>query len=208
MAFFDNNTKKTKIFRADNEEDSDIKIFSSSKFKKKKEIDTSLVEIDEELAIQSYNGNISKAKDLGSILAQMTSKEKDIIDKLIISDKIKKDENFLNQIDLLFVFTIIIGLDLFLQSHLIARTAMAKFYYDLQNDWPEIYSKLENSAAFSFYFLDIRRGLNDTDKKIGESFAMMCFQKNDKIYAEQGKLFYNIFLGKVKKIINEINFSK
>ena len=199
-----NNDTDMKIFNSsDSHDDSDIKIFSSSNKESEITKDHSFNIINQELNEQTINGNISKSKKLGNIFADMVFIGKDDINTIPL---VEKDDIFLNQCRILCALTIVVGIETFAPNHLVARTSVSNFYESLHNNSPELYKDLEISAAFSFYFLDIRRGDTNVDEKIGTTFAMLCLQKENPDYIKQGKLLYNNFIQKTEKIIKDMGF--
>ena len=57
---------------------------------------------------------------------------------------------------------------------------------------------------FSFYYLAFRRG-NDVERRIGQTFAMLCSHDGDPIYQELGEALYCWFLSEVKASAKEQN---
>ena len=56
----------------------------------------------------------------------------------------------------------------------------------------------EDNGAFSFYYLAYRRG-SEVERRIGQTFAMLCSHDGDPIYQELGEALYCWFLSVVKE---------
>ena len=59
-----------------------------------------------------------------------------------------------------------------------------------------------DTGAFSFYYLAFRRG-GEIDRRIGQTFAMLCSHDGDPIFQELGEALYCWFLSVVKTAAKE-----
>lgn len=58
-------------------------------------------------------------------------------------------------------------------------------------------SAADDTGAFSFYYLALRKGF-DVERRIGQTFAMLCSHDGDPIYQEIGEALYCWFVSVVK----------
>ena len=81
------------------------------------------------------------------------------------------------------------------------------YYTARKNIWveklmPYLGGFMLDSGAFSFYYLAYRRG-NEVDRRIGQTFAMLCAHDGDPIYQELGEAIYCWFISRVSKKLKE-----
>lgn len=144
---------------------------------------------------EKANGNLQRAKNLGIDLADefvAVCKK----DDLTISQN--DSEILLTQKVLLLSFTVMAGLEKFCANITIANAARTAFFdrlYELDKD---LFDKSSDTGAFSFYYLSFRRG-TEVDRRVGQTFAMLCSHDGDPIYQELGEALYCWFLSKVQK---------
>lgn len=81
--------------------------------------------------------------------------------------------------------------------------AKNSFNNELESLAPTLYKGIGDSGAFSFYYLAYRRG-NEVDRRIGQTFAMLCAHDGDPIYQELGEAIYCWFISRVSKKLKEI----
>ena len=184
-------------------QDSDMKIVGekpSSDVKKNIELYGDIVVYDKEKA----NGNIKKAKELGAVLAtEFVSVCKK--DELTISEN--DSESLITQKVLLLSFTVMAGLEEFCPNITIANAARSAFFDELHNLDEGLFEKSSDTGAFSFYYLSFRRG-TEVDRRVGQTFAMLCSHDGDPIYQELGEALYCWFLSTVQKNVNQTEFVK
>ena len=66
----------------------------------------------------------------------------------------------------------------------------------------DLYKTSADTGAFSFYYLAFRRG-GEVDRRIGQTFAMLCSHDGDPIFQELGEALYCWFLSAVKNSAKE-----
>lgn len=66
--------------------------------------------------------------------------------------------SLLTQRRILLAFAVEVGLDAFLPNNLVAQTAQNVFYNTLHITAPAFYDDLQESGAFSFYYMYVRGG--------------------------------------------------
>lgn len=177
-------------------DDSDMKIvgdgFKPPKSKDDSELTTYL------LAKERSNGNLSRARRLGAIMAEEVS--------AIEGGQPAEDAAILTQRRILLAFAVEVGLNKFLPNPLLSQTALSVFNETLRQIASVFYEDLQESGAFSFYYLCIREG-HDVEKKVGETFASLCGRKNDEALAREGKEMYIHFIKLVHYFTDSIKFA-
>lgn len=184
-------------------QDKDMKIAGdspSNDIEKNKNSFTDANEFEREKA----NGNIKLAKELGKSLAEefVSVCRKD---ELTISEN--DSESLITQKVLLLSFTVMAGLEQFCPNIVVANEARTAFYDQLYFLDKEIFEKSSDTGAFSFYYLSFRRG-TEVDRRIGQTFAMLCSHDGDPIYQELGEALYCWFLSVIQSKVSAIGFSK
>lgn len=184
-------------------QDSDMKIVGekpSKDVKKNKELYGDITEYEKEKA----SGNIKKAKELGICIAkEFVSVCKK--DELTISES--DSESLITQKVLLLSFTVMAGLEEFCPNITVANAARSAFFDELNNLDKELFEKSSDTGAFSFYYLSFRRG-TEVDRRVGQTFAMLCSHDGDPIYQELGEALYCWFLSSVQKMVQKVGFVK
>lgn len=182
-------------------EDSDIKIFKPSKQIDK---DGGVLAFVEGMNHHRQNGNVEKAKELGTSLADLAFDDKN---KKIISDEIFLSSDIFPQVCALVLFSAEAALNYYLPSQQLSAIAINALHEVLSAKKLPIYETLISSPAFSFYYLSVRKGGTDIPGDIGEAFAMLCRREEDKMFIEEGKKIYNKLLEIVENEIVKIGFS-
>ncbi len=170
--------------------DNDIKIAGdkpSLDIKKNKEMSTNRTGPDKE--------QIKKAKEWGKAVAQK------FIEDAKASENSQDDNTNLDMLihrRMLLSFTATIGFEQFCNDDTLSGIAQKSFIDTLKQKEPEIYKTSEDTGAFSFYYLAFRRG-GEVDRRIGQTFAMLCSHDGDPIFQELGEALYCWFLSVVKQ---------
>ncbi len=113
-----------------------------------------------------------------------------------LSDEIGND--ILIQRRLLISFTATVGFEEFSKDDTVCGVAQKSFLDTLKNQDEQLYKTSTDTGAFSFYYLVFRRGF-DLERRMGQTFAMLCSHDGDPIYQELGEALYCWFLSVVKK---------
>lgn len=172
-----------------NDEDSDIKTSLPGSEKAVNDDDDAMALV-REAHTQKMNGNIQKAKSLGSQIVSTFSYSgagtaPDDVLAIIDECSLEPDDKLFEQIKILTVFTAEYCIDHYLPSKTLSTVALSRAYDVLQENYPEFYIRLADSMSFSFYYLSAGSG-GDVTYRIGYDFAMLCGHKNDKKYADLG----------------------
>lgn len=112
------------------------------------------------------------------------------------------DVNMMVQRHLLLSFTVTIGFETYLKSEAVAGIAQKSFLDTVKIKAPELYKYTSDTGAFSFYYLAHRRG-NEVDRRMGQTFAMLCAHDGDPIYQELGEVLYCWFSNRIKALAEE-----
>ncbi len=142
------------------------------------------------------------AKQLGNSVAKTFLKN---VDTVFADDN--TDSQMLSQRQLLLSFTVTVTLDEYCVNDTVAGIAEKSFLDTLKNQAADIYNTCSDTGAFSFYYLAYRRK-NEIDRRIGQTFAMLCSHDGDPIYQELGEALYCWFASVVKKEITAYNLNK
>ncbi len=119
-----------------------------------------------------------------------------------IGDMENTSEELVMQRRLLLSFTATAGFEEYIADDALAGFAQKSFLDTLKKKDPELYRSSSDTGAFSFYYLAYRRG-SEVERRVGQTFAMLCSHDGDPIYQEMGEALYCWFLSEVRKIISE-----
>lgn len=114
------------------------------------------------------------------------------------------DFDMLIQRRLLLSFTATVGFEECCSNDLICGIAQKSFIDFIKEENEEIYKTSQDTGAFSFYYLAFRRG-GETERRVGQTFAMLCSHDGDPIYQELGEALYCWFLSVVKNNAQKLN---
>ncbi len=116
------------------------------------------------------------------------------------------DFNMLIQRRLLLSFTATVGFEEFCLDDSLCGIAQKSFIDTVKTENEEIYRTSQDTGAFSFYYLAFRRG-GDTERRVGQTFAMLCSHDGDPVYQELGEALYCWFLSVVKNLAKQLNIN-
>ncbi len=184
--------------------DEDIKIFDPERDEKLEErrTDDDLRRLADEMMAQRRNGNSRRACLLGSALSQLAPCDGELE---ALSGKYANDPEILYQIRVLSTFTAESGMHALIPNQLLATTAINAFYEKLMVRAPEFYSNISDGGAFTFYYLELRKG-GDTGANIGKAFAMLCDMETNEQIRALGTQIYETFSEYVKRQIDAAGF--
>ena len=117
-----------------------------------------------------------------------------------------QDFNMLIQKRLLLSFTATIGFETYCSDDSLCGVAQKSFIDRIKTVNSEIYKTSSDTGAFSFYYLAFRRG-GDIERRVGQTFAMLCSHDGDPVYQELGEAVYCWFLSVVKKYALQLNIN-
>lgn len=150
-------------------------------------IDTkSVPDVQEEYDRENANGNLSRARELGVSLAH------EVVDKMgtfTMEDEESGNIEMDVQRGLLMTFAATVVLEKMPSSSVVSLAAKNSFNAEIEKLSPVLYGAVGDSGAFSFYYLAYRRGA-DIERRIGQTFAMLCSHDGDPVYQELGEAIY------------------
>lgn len=117
--------------------------------------------------------------------------------KTSAQDQENFDGQMVIQRRMLLSFTATVGFDEFAGDTL-GGIAEKSFIDTIKKQDGNIYATSGDTGAFSFYYLAFRRG-GEIDRRIGQTFAMLCSHDGDPVYQELGEALYCWFLSVVKR---------
>ncbi len=145
---------------------------------------------------------VNAAKELGIIIAEKFLSESDAI-----TAPDGDDSQMLLQRKLLLSFTISVSLDEYCKNDSISGIAEKSFLDKVKSISQELYLSCSDTGAFSFYYLAYRRK-DDIERRIGQTFAMLCSHDGDPIFQELGETLYCWFSSVVKAATEKLNLQK
>ncbi len=110
----------------------------------------------------------------------------------------------LSQRRMLLSFAASVGFETISPDDTLGGLAQKSFLDTLKKKDPKHYVTAEDNGAFSFYYLAYRRG-SEVERRIGQTFAMLCSHDGDPIYQELGEALYCWFLSVVKSEAENVN---
>ncbi len=114
------------------------------------------------------------------------------------------NQELLLQRQILLSFAAISGFEQFCKNSDYLSAAKRTFLEYLKSNSPELYTGATDNGALSFYYLAFRRG-NDVERRIGQTFAMLCSHDGDPVYHELGEALYCWFTSVVKRTEKNIS---
>lgn len=150
------------------------------------------------LAREKACGNLQRARRLGAIMAEDVAAAEG-------GQPLTQDSAQMYQRRILLAFAVEVGLDAFLPNSLLAQTAQSVFYDTLQATAPSFFEDLQESGAFSFYYLRVREG-RDVEKRVGETYATLCGRAGDDALAKAGAELYTRFIRQVRSLADSMDF--
>ena len=106
----------------------------------------------------------------------------------------------------LLSFTATVGFEQLSDNDAISGIAQKSFIDTVRTTDAKLYDTLSDTGAYSFYYLAFRRG-NEVDRRMGQTFAMLCSHDGDPIYQELGEALYCWFLSVVKQAAKKRNIN-
>lgn len=103
---------------------------------------------------------------------------------------------------MLLSFTATVGFEQLTDNDTLSGIAQKSFLDTIKKEDENLYRNSGDTGAFSFYYLAFRRG-GEVDRRIGQTFAMLCSHDGDPIFQELGEALYCWFLSVVKSSAKE-----
>lgn len=127
--------------------------------------------------------------------------------KFIEDAKGSLDENFVDynlllQRRLLLSFTATVGFEQYIIDETLCGFAQKSFLDTVKKSDNELYATSSDTGAFSFYYLAFRRG-SEIERRMGQTFAMLCSHDGDPIFQELGEALYCWFSSVVRESVSE-----
>lgn len=141
--------------------------------------------------------DIEKAKKFGEEVAN-----KFLEDTNITASERETNIEMITQRKILLSFTATVGFEMYSPDDTICGIAQKSFIDTLKIE-DKSFCDSDDTGAFSFYYLAFRRG-SQVDRRIGQTFAMLCSHDGDPIYHELGEALYCWFLSQVKEVAEKI----
>ncbi len=163
----------------------DVKIFDGKEIRQQE-----LSEAQSAQAEPISQDQLDAARVIGSSLAEMTKQAERGFELAI-------DDDLLLQRRLLLCFAVSTGLEENAATLQVARTALNSFYDTLKRADPGFYDDIGNSGGLSFYYL-AKRQRGDIERRIGQTFAMLCGKDGDPVCQELGEALYFRYLNMVR----------
>ncbi len=148
------------------------------------------------------NISADREKMNGAKLAGKAVALKFIADADSVDDESARDKDMLLQRRLLLSFTATAGFEQYIADDTLSGIAQKSFLDTLKKHSEELYNSSSDTGAFSFYYLAFRRG-GEVDRRIGQTFAMLCLHDGDPIFQELGEALYCWFSSVVRKAVKE-----
>lgn len=177
------------------EDDKDIKVFHPSE-RRSEAVD--VLKAAQELNAQRANGNLTKARRLGTEISSLTP---DDIKAFGTTQAEKIPSNVLYQSRVLMLFAAQLTLHTLLPQSL-SSEAVNSMYDHLSEGF---YDNVMEGTSFSFYYLAVRKSFN-IEENIGKSFAMLCGDEDSDEYAEIGRRIYSLSKNAVKSLVEKAEF--
>lgn len=178
------------------QEDSDMKIVPDGAVEMPEPAEDSVEAMARLLDREKKNGNLSKARRLG---ARMAEEVASVEGYSTAAGGPAENPSLLPRRRILMAFAVEVGLDAFLPNNLVAQSAQNVFYDTLKILAPDFYDDLQESGAFSFYYLCVRDG-RQVERRVGENFASLCGRPGSESYARMGEELYSRFIAQVKRL--------
>ena len=185
--------------------DNDIKIYTKGADISSANLST----VFEAINLHRGNGNLEKAKLLGQRLSTITPESeknglsidfKNILPQRFLS------QDIMYQIKVLLIFAAESLLQVEIPVPKLATTAINALYDSLRETSPGFFKNISDGAAFTFYYLAMKKGGNITEN-IGKAFSMLCsVSKNNDGCIAAGETVWNIAVDLVEKEIKNAGF--
>ena len=146
----------------------------------------------EESRKQHFNGNLQKARTLGSAIVSAFSYKAAPDEQVLLAQKcgVQLDDTAVLQMKQLTVFAAEYSLEKFIHTSL-SSVAISAMYDVLQAVSPELYKAMSSSMAFSYYHLCLREK-GDLATNIGKRFAALCGKKGDAALIDFGRQLFEV----------------
>lgn len=114
------------------------------------------------------------------------------------------DEDMIAQRILLLAFTVTSVLESCASNEAFSGIAQKSFLDTVKKEYNDIYQYTSDTGAFTFYYLAYRRNI-EVERRIGQTFAMLCGHDGDPIYQELGEVLFCWFSSVIKDAVEEFS---
>ena len=143
------------------------------------------------------------AKELGAYVAEKFS-----VASNAYTDAVEdSDADMMIQRILLLSFTVTAVFESDLLNETVVGVAQKTFLDTVKRDYKDIYQHTSDTGAFTFYYLAYRRG-SEIERRIGQTFAMLCGHDGDPIYQELGEVLFCWFSSEVRSAAKQFSLAK
>ena len=164
--------------------------------------------------IKTYNSKCSETPEImpnansirrGTELGTRIAKEYLLAlgDQGLGANDMSDEEDMLPQRKVLLSFAALSGFERFCDNNDYSSAAKSQFLAYIKNESREVWSTATDNGALSFYYLSFRRG-GEVERRVGQTFAMLCSHDGDPVYQELGEALYCWFTSVVKRKIEEL----
>ncbi len=162
----------------------------------------------EESSRQHFNGNVAKAKTLGTNIVSSFSYRAapEELLQVIRQAGVKPTDEVLQQVRYLSVFSAEVSLQQYLPSRMLSEIAKTEMFDVLMKFAPSFYDALARSGAFSFYYMTAQEGVVSAEN-VGRQFAVLCGRAGDPDYAALGKTLHELNMAAYGKAIRGFVFA-
>lgn len=189
----------------------DVKIYSSKK--SLEDLTANLSTDIEALNTLRQSGDLLKAKELGKKLASLTPRIEEnggealsVDFKKLLAPKFQS-QDILFQIRVLMIFAAESLLQLEISAPQLSTTAINAMHDRLRKESPVFYKNISDGAAFTFYYLALKKG-RQLETDIGEAFAMLCsVRKDNESFVEAGKTVWKAACAVIEQEIKNAQLS-
>lgn len=150
--------------------------------------------------LSAQNSSVSSEQIFGAKAVGKTVAESFIRDANTEVDEEFRDYDMIIQRRLLLSFTATAGFEQYIADDTLVGVAQKSFLDELNKYSAELYKTSSDTGAFSFYYLAFRRG-SEVERRIGQTFAMLCSHDGDPIFQELGEALYCWFSSVVRKAV-------
>lgn len=146
----------------------------------------------EESRKQHFNGNMQKARKLGSVIVSAFSYKAAPDEQVQLAEQcgVTLDGSCVLQMKLLTVFAAEYCIESEIPASL-SSVAISSMYDVLSDVSPDLYKAMSDSMAFSYYHLCLNEG-GDLAENIGKRFAVLCGKKDNAALADFGRQLFDI----------------
>lgn len=177
-------------------QEEDVKIFTGTEIDPADEGERIAARL---LGYQS-RGVLEQTRQLGAFLAGEVAGS---FGEVEFGKDASENSEMLRQRRMLLTFAVLYGSEIYFADTILAQSMLGSFYDALSTNTPELYRQINESGAFSFYYLAVRRNATP-EQEIGRAFAMLCGEDDNTLLCEMGRALYIHFMDKMYETIQNL----